>query len=69
MLPYELIIISQHKYITKFNIQLFNAHISINYCRYEVLNSRDTSRNYVADSIGKFTPCSSLGLEDDYPSH
>lgn len=33
---------------------------------YEV--SRNASGNYVANSIGEFTPRGSLGLKDDYPS-
>lgn len=36
--------------------------------QYELLNSRNAGGNYVADSIGKVTPRSSLGLKDDYPS-
>lgn len=62
-----IIIITQEINIQRlFNIHVCNKLLYTN--KIPTLKSRNTSGNYIADSISKVTPYSSLSLKGNYPS-
>lgn len=62
-----IIIIMQESNIQRlFNIHVCNKLLRTN--KVSTLKSRNTSGNYIADSISKVTPHSPLSLKGNYPS-